>query len=250
MKSAEQFLKLDPNLVSDIDTYLEQATQLNKGLTPTKRRGTNVNIGQAVNLESLNEYTLPEIEAEQERLAETINDTFEELTGLTPDEFSLSQMRDIIEELNDDSISAPNKLLENERFIKTGLKNAFEVYSDVVSKQIETGKDVFTGKKVELSENNKDVVKRFMEIDVTKLDTKEAIMALDSLINFATNGQTGGMEAVNKTYEGMINAEKAVKEGIVARTLKSFYESVDVTQTLKNNRLYAQYLRSLGTLPC
>ena len=249
VKSAEQFLKLDPNLVSDIDTYLEQATQLNKGLTPTKRRGTKVNIGQAVNLESLNEYTLPEIEAEQERLAETINDTFEELTGLTPDEFSLSQMRDIIEELNDDSISAPNKLLENERFIKTGLKNAFEVYSDVVSKQIETGKDVFTGKKVELSENNKDVVKRFMEIDVTKLDTKEAIMALDSLINFATNGQTGGMEAVNKTYEGMINAEKAVEEGIEARTLKSFYESVDVTQTLKNNRLYAQYLRSLGTLP-
>ena len=134
--------------MSDIDAYLEQATQLNKGLTSTTRRGTKPIIGSAVDLESLNKYTLPEIESEQERLAETINDTFEELTGLTPDEFSLSEMRDIIEEINDESVSAPNKLIDNERFIKSGLKNAFEVYSGVITKQIETGKDVFTGKKV------------------------------------------------------------------------------------------------------
>ena len=60
-----------------------------KGLTASKRRGTKLTAGGAVNIANLNAYTEPEIEAAKERAAELIEDTFEELTGLTAEEFSL-----------------------------------------------------------------------------------------------------------------------------------------------------------------
>ena len=40
-----------------------------------------------------------------------------------------------------------------------------------------------------------------MNLNIDNMSTQEAMRALDSLINFTTNGRTGGMLGVVKTQE-------------------------------------------------
>ena len=176
----------------------------------TKRRGTKLFVGGAVNIADLQAYTKPELESAQERAIEIIEDTFEELTGLAPlSEFSLSEMIEIVESLDTKKEDEVKKTLDNnEKFIRAAVKNAFKVYSTLIDKILKTGKDPFSGQPININKDQKRLIKSFMEIDVTKLDsTKDALLALDALIQFATNGSTGGMGAVASTYVGSRSAE-------------------------------------------
>ena len=53
-----------------------------------------------------------------------------------------------------------------------------------------------------------------MNMDLNVLTDQEALQALDSLINFATNASPGGMEAVVSSYVGKTNIIKAIKDGL------------------------------------
>ena len=127
-------------------------------------------------------------------------------------------MIEIVESLDTKKESEVKKTLENnDKIIRGAVKNAFEVYSGVIAKILKTGKDPFTGQPMNIDKDQKRLIKSFMEIDVTKLDnTKDALLALDALIQFATNGSTGGMGAVASTYVGSRSAELLRDEGIKA----------------------------------
>ena len=245
-----EFLNLNINEVTDINAYLKEAQQINKGLTRTTRRGTKLFIGGAVNLDKLNQYIKPEKEAAQEIKEEIVKETFEELTGLAASEFTFSEMIEITEALeteNEDSVS--RRLEENEKFIKSGVKRAFEVYSSVITKMLKTGKDPFTNEPVKISKNQKKLIKGFMEVDVSTLNTKDALLALDSLINFATNGQTGGMGAVVNTYIGTRSAELLKDEGVKATPISDVFDKLLIKLNIGNLKLYKGWLTKLGTFP-
>jgi hypothetical protein len=248
-KAVQEFLKINPNEVTDIDAYLKEAAKVLKGLTPSTRRGPKFTAGGAVNIANLNAYTEPEIEAAKERAAELIEDTFEELTGLTAEEFSLSEMIEIVESLDTKKENEVKKTLENnDKIIRGAVKNAFEVYSGVITKILKTGKDPFTGQPMNIDKDQKRLIKSFMEIDVTKLDnTKDALLALDALIQFATNGSTGGMGAVASTYVGSRSAELLRDEGIKATPISDVFEKVAVKMNIQNLKIYKEWLSKIGT---
>ena len=244
-------LKINPNEVSDLDAFIQEATNVNKGLTPSKRRGTKFTAGGAVNIENLNAYTQPELEAAKERAEEFIEDTFEELTGLTAAEFSLSQMIEIVESLDTKKEEEVKKTLENnDKLIRSAVKNAFEVYSSVIDKILKTGKDPFTGQPMNIDKDQKRLIKSFMEIDVNKLDnTKDALLALDALIQFATNGSTGGMGAVASTYVGSRSAELLKNEGVKATPISDVFSKLGIILNIGNAKLYKGWLEKIGTFP-
>lgn len=250
-QAVQEFLKINPNEVSDLDAYIQEATNVNKGLTPSKRRGTKFTAGGAVNIENLNAYTQPELEAAKERAAEFIEDTFEELTGLTAAEFSLSDMIDIVDSIDTKKEDEVKKTLENnDKLIRSAVKNAFEVYSSVITNILKTGKDPFTGQPMNIDKDQKRLIKSFMEIDVTKLDsTKDALLALDALIQFATNGSTGGMGAVASTYVGSRSAELLRDEGVKATPISDVFNKLGIFFNVGNLRLYKGWLQKIGTFP-
>jgi len=250
-KAVQEFLKINPNEVSDLDAFIQEATNVNKGLTPSKRRGTKFTAGGAVNIENLNAYTQPELEAAKERAEEFIEDTFEELTGLTAAEFSLSQMIEIVESLDTKKEEEVKKTLENnDKLIRSAVKNAFEVYSGVITKILKTGKDPFTGQSMNIDKDQKRLIKSFMEIDVNNLDnTKDALLALDALIQFATNGSTGGMGAVASTYVGSRSAELLKDEGIKATPISDVFSKLGIILNIGNAKLYKGWLEQIGTFP-
>jgi len=251
VEAVQEFLKINPNEVADLDAYINEAIKVDKGLARSKRRGTELFVGGAVNIADLQAYTKPELESAQERAIEIIEDTFEELTGLAPSEFSLSEMIDIVESLDTKKEDEVKKTLDNnEKYIRAAVKNAFEVYSTLIDKILKTGKDPFTGQPMNIDKDQKRLIKSFMEIDVTKLDsTKDALLALDALIQFATNGSTGGMGAVASTYVGSRSAELLKEEGVKATPINDVFSKLGIILNIGNLKLYKGWLENIGTFP-
>tara|TARA_B100000902_G_scaffold108276_3_gene110011 strand:- start:70 stop:6219 length:6150 start_codon:yes stop_codon:yes gene_type:complete len=220
--AAKEFLRIDPLTVDNLSKYQQKATELLQGLRPTRRTKTGIKVAPAVNIKSTEEYTAKEIEAQEKRDAQIQAAAFEALTGVPPGDLSLSEVREIIEALNTTDENKRKEAAPSEKKSKVifdALKNAFSVYTSVVDEQLKTKRDPFkrdldTGEKIEITADQKRIVRAFMNMDLNVLTDQEALQALDSLINFATNASTGGMQAVVSNYVGRTNLVKAIKDGL------------------------------------
>ena len=94
--AAKEFLRIDPLTVDDLTKYQQEATKLLKGLSPTRRTKTGINVAPAVDIKSTEEYSAKENEAQEKREAQIQADAFEALTGIPPGDLSLSEVRDIL----------------------------------------------------------------------------------------------------------------------------------------------------------
>ena len=212
--AAKEFLRIDPLTVDDLAQYQQKAEELLQGLRSTRRTKTGVKVAPAVNIKSTEEYSAKEIEAQDKRQAQLEADAFKALTGVPPADLSLSEVRDIIYNEETTDKAKTTKAEKKSKVIFDALKNAFSVYTAVVDEQLKTKTDPFTGEKIEITADQKRIVKAFMNMDLNVLTDQEALQALDSLINFATNASTGGMEAVVSNYVGRTNLVKAIKDGL------------------------------------
>lgn len=206
LDAAKQFVKLNTNSVTDISAYIENANAILKGLTPSKttKKG-EVKVTEALDVKKVDQYTKKEKETQDRIKAEQDAKAFEELTGLDSKDFSLNEMRKILynSETETKSPEQRKKEIENNKsLIKQGLKKAFNTYAAVVDSIIKTGVDPFTGQKVDLTKDEKTLLKRFLNLDIGNMTATEALNALDSMVNFATNQSTGGMGQIVSFQEG------------------------------------------------
>ena len=224
--SAKQFLKIDPALVSDLDLYLENAQKVVDGLTKSKTdKDGNIIVADAVDIKALDKYTSKEIAKENKIIRKAEALAFSDLTGLNSNEFTLEEMREILEEGDGDKdIQAKeDKLIAKESIINKGVKKAFSVYQGIVNDIIKNNIDPFTGEKINISKQDQKIIKDFMNIDLDLMNTtKDKLQALDAMVNFVVNQGTGGMVATTKSNEGMKNVIKANKLLRPARPLKYF----------------------------
>ncbi len=244
--SVKQFAKINPLLVKNLDQYITEATQLSKGLRSSRKLKDGIVVAPAVNLESLNKYSEQEIKSEQERLIQDEKDAFIELTGKSPEELSLGEIRETIQaaqESADEDSFITNKLQAKEESIKASLKNAFDLYSRGLTL---TGIDNFAGEVSDLTESQKIIVKDFLNIDTNKLSVSEGVKALDALVNFATNNTTGGMGKIVENYKGELDAETALDENLKPKNIKSILGKVPLVKDLK---AYAWFVENISSFP-
>lgn len=187
----KKFIDIDPSMVDDIYTYNEAAKSLEDAIKGSSLKG----LKETVNITEVNKYIDKVIEEqnnkiEQDRIAES-----DDLLGLTEEE-----VNDILEGKKELAKEKENELREK-------VQNQFNIYSDQIKEAIETGKNPITGEDVSYSREDKDIINRFMDMDLSKLDIKEAIAASDSLNNFITNESTANMENVLSKYTGEYEAE-------------------------------------------
>ena len=226
-QTAESFAAIDPVLVEDIDAYIEMAIKVRDGVTPSTRE----KVMPALDIAETKKYTDAQKARQQEIELTAQRELFEDLTGLSPEELSFQEMREIVYGIEQEQPEA-ERAAELERkakakaeIVRKGLNKAFDTISTIVNELIETETDPFTGEKFSLTDAQKKLVKDFINIDINKLSEQDTIIALDSLINFATNKTTGGMGAIVQRDKGKLGVDTMKSLGIIAKPLSAILKS-------------------------
>ena len=219
--SAKLFSEVDPLLVENIDQYLIQAAKVREGITPS----TGNKIRPSINIAETNKYSESQLKIQEDIKLSTEKDAFRELTGLSPEEFSLEDMREIVYGFNENQsgierdLDLKTKAEAKKSEIRRAVDKAFKTVSSVSEKLLYEDIDPFTGEKIKISDASRNIIKDFIKIETKNLRISDAVVALDALINFATNKTTGGMGAIVNRYKGLMNTGKALKSGLVAKKL-------------------------------
>ena len=241
-QSVKEFLRINPRTVSDIDSYISQAEAIVEGLKKSRTFKGDVKIAESVDIKKVDEYSSKELKVQEQTLREQEAKAFEELTGLSSEELSLGEMREILNSVDEESVKTPKEIkLKAEKkadIISRGIKKAFSTYSAIIKKQIKTGIDPFTGEQVKISANDQEIIQNFLNVDLDNLSPAEQLKALDALTNFATNQTTGGMNATRFQDKGVKEAIAEEKKGLVAKSLRFLFSKGLSQEYLKN---FAQF---------
>jgi len=227
---ATKFANIKPSMVDDIDAYNDMASKVKESLKGSKIVGGTEGIRQAemVSIKDVNEYIDDVMQTQRQKVYDeklaAANEAFNtDLTGITYEE--------LVELMESTKEGDETKKKEKETIIRDAIKRMFNSYSAIVDHIITKGTDPFTGDPIDVSDSKKELLKKFMNMDVSKLEAKDALNTVDSLMNFIQNGSTSRMEKVVEAYTGKENIENLVKENnkrsenkkVIAKPLKLFF---------------------------
>jgi hypothetical protein len=212
----QKFSEIDPSMVQNIDEYNNVASKIKEAIKGSTIRGQKVSLADMVNIDEATEYINKTLEAQDKLMREEKAAEIQDLMGIDVSEFSYDDMMALLEKK--EPITK-----YNEGIIRSVINKAFGVYSSLIKETISTGKDPFTGEDVEFTKSQKDVVKRFMDMDLSLLKPKEALQAVDALANFLQNKSTAKMETVVSQYTGIKNAKDLADKGIKAYPLQKYW---------------------------
>ena len=213
---AQQFAKINPSMVEDIDAYNDMASKIKEATKGSTIRLEKVTFAETVNIENASKYIDETIKAQDEMIRQERIAEIQDLMGIDASDFSAEEMLALLE-------SEKPITKYNEGIVREAINNMFNIYSTLINETINQGRDPFTDEEVNFTTAQKDVVKRFMAMDLSLLNPKEALQAVDALANFLQNSSTARMESVLSKYTGNLNAQKIVDKGIVASPLMKYW---------------------------
>jgi hypothetical protein len=207
---ARRFSEINPSMVDDINEYNEIASKVKAATKGSTIRGEKVSFADAVNIQETNEYINQTLEAQDKELRKQKAEEIQELMGVDASKLSYDEMMQLLE--GEDNITK-----YNEGIIRDTINKMFDLYSAFINDMLENNEDIdFTAKQ-------KDLVKRFMGMNLNLLTPKEALEAVDALSNFMENGSTARMEAVLADYTGEFNSGVLVDKGIKASPISKYW---------------------------
>jgi hypothetical protein len=212
---AKQFIEIDPSMVEDIDAYNEVAAKIKEAVKGSTIKGQNVSLAQTVDIESSLEYISKTLEAQDKKMREEKAAEIQQLMGVDVSEFSYDDMVDLF---------GKNKPTTkyNEGIVRSTINKMFNVFSAMISENIKNNEDPITGEKVDYTNEQKRIITEFMDMDLSLLEPKQALEAVDALANFLQNKSTAKMGAMMAEYKGIMGTKTAVKENLKAQTLKKY----------------------------
>ena len=214
----ESFQKISIRLIDDIDKYTEIAESVKEGLTSSKIKGTEIDWTSAVSVKDTEAYIEAQIKKQEAVILENKRQEFLDITGLDASKLSYNEMMSI---LNDPKEEAIDKT--KEKLIRDNIQKVFNSYKTIIESTIKDGRNPFSLSGEKISLPNQGVIKRFMDMEISDMEIRDAIRAVDALNNYMVNGLTSGMEGIVSVYEGGKKTEALVKKAkIKAKPLKLF----------------------------
>ncbi len=212
---AQQFTKIDPSMVDDIDAYNDMAAKIKEAVKGSTIRGEKVTFAETVNIDNASDYISETIEAQDEKIRQQKIEEIQDLMGIDVSELSYDDMMELL-----DKKKPITKY--NEGIIRSTIQKMFDVYSGIITETINTGVDQFNVEEVSFTDGQKELVKSFMDMDLTMLTPKEALQAVDALANFLQNHSTAKMQSVVSNYQGIQGAKELADSGVKASPLKKY----------------------------
>lgn len=238
---AKKFSKIDPSMVDDIEKYLEMAEIVKNAIKPSKlnkkdksleapgiiktfskynRKDPDVNMRESMNIDSVSEFTNDAIENQERILKEELLAVHSELVdaGVIDKSMSLNDIESIINSLKEKEDGA-----DYEGDILTFLSRRIDTMSAIIKDILMFKINPMTGEDVALTEKNKDLMSRMLNIDINNLSIKETIFIAEAMDNFINNNITSSVEAVIEKYEGTTELNNLLADKVVARPLRKYF---------------------------
>ena len=215
---AKKFSGIDPFMVEDIDQYIENAEKVLNAVRPV--RDTAVPLRQAVDIEAISEYTTAQFERQEaNKKAELLAlNKYLVDAGIVTDDMTAKEIQEMI-----DIIAAEEYEVEDAAKKLIFLKSRFNFMAGVIEEMIVNNRDIFTDEALDLTQSQRDLMRKVLKFDIDKLSVKQAAQVLEAMDNFMNNGITSGLEAVVKGYIGNENANKLAESGLKSRPLKMYW---------------------------
>jgi len=216
---AKSFSEVDPALVEDIYKYNKIAAEIKESISGSKLKGERVNIAEMVNIDEASDYINTEMKKQEKLLLEEKASEIRDLMDIDTEGMTIEELNMIME--GDEKIDK-----YKESIVRDIVKKAFDVYSNVIEEMLKTGYDAFyTGEKLSLSKSDIELIKKFMDMDLSVLTPKEGLRAVDALTNFIQNNSIANMNTVLADYTGRVNAAKVKEKGISAQPLQKYWST-------------------------
>ena len=213
---AKKLVSIKPRDVEDLDAYFDIASNVNDNIKGSTAVGSKLKIADAIDKSKLSEYVNTEIAKANESRAKQIEDSFYEMTGLDPEEFSYEDIQDIMYNPNSDKESK-----YDEADLKERINKASDSIKGIVSSIVENGVDPFTGDTVEIPADKKKDIKKLLDINVNELSRKDALLYTDILNDIVVNGDSNKIKLFNIKVEANNTAKKSISK-FSAKTVKLF----------------------------
>jgi len=214
VRTAKEFVLLNPLLSDNLDAFIEQAEKINQGLDKSRVSSQKAVIKIPFNQRQAQSFVTKQQKAERSIKEQEERDSYLLLTGIDPKELTLQEVRQKIRDLQEVSPAQrariEKKIEKNKANIEKGVTRAFSNFKKAALGRIKKPLGLLTP-------TQKNIVRDFINIDIDKLETTDQkLEAIDALVNFAVNESTGGMQSIVAKYNGIVEAQRLKDQGISA----------------------------------
>jgi hypothetical protein len=206
---AKDFGKINPSSVKNVEEYMEMANIVYDSIGKPIRNIATVDMVSA--------YTSLRLKEAQDAKNNALMDQYQTLVdaGVLSAGMSLKDIQSYILDVEKDKLKEASK--EKEKEIRDRLGDIFESLSDMANTIIEDDVNPYTGDEVEVSAEDKKMLKEFTNMDLSKLPITSAYRAQEALMNYIVNGKKFGMEAILAEYQGGVeNIKIAIDKNLKA----------------------------------
>ena len=207
-KMAKRFAKVNPNTVDNIEEYIDMANIVYASVSKPIR----VIAEEAM----VNEYSDMKIKEALDMQKKALLDEYNYLVdaGLIEPGMSMEDIQQYILDVEGKKIEAKK---DEEQKIRKRLNSLFDVLSGGANVILEDGVNPFTGEEVELTSDDRQLLKDFIAMDLNKLPIASAYRAQEALMNYIVNGKKFGMRGILARYQGGVkNIKIAVDKNLKA----------------------------------
>ena len=207
---AKAFSQIKPSMVEDIDAYNDMASKIKEAVAGSKIVGGDdlIKLAKMVNIDDVNAFIDESMQYQKEKM---LQDKIAEAEEILGKDVSGMSYDDIVKLINEATEKNEPVDKDKKTIIKEAIKKLFADSSNTIKDIFSTGKNPITGEDLDISESKKDLVNRFMNMNLDLLEAKQSLNAVDALNNFIENGSTAGMENVVRDYQGKENAIEGKK---------------------------------------
>jgi hypothetical protein len=215
---ASNFAKIIPDF-TNIDEFLEKAREVYNAVKTPGIKGKVLSLRQAAIIDDINKFTQKTIEAQEERVKNTLLDQYDYLVeaGLIDKNMSLQDIQNYVMDV-ESGMKEINLAEESE--IRERVGALFNSMAGIVNEITETGNNPLTGEEVELDSYTKSLISNFSKMDLSQLSVQDMYRATEALENYLVNGIIDNMESIYQIYDGALADKTLVDEGIKALDLK------------------------------
>ena len=204
---AKKFAKVNPNNVDNIDEYIDMANIVYASVSKPIR----IIAEEAM----VNEYSDMKIKEAHEAEKKALLDEYNYLVdaGLIESGMSMQDIQQYILDVEGKKIESKK---DEEQKIRKRLNSLFNVLSGGANAILEDGVNPFTGEEVDLTAEDRQLLKDFTAMDLDKLPIASAYRAQEALMNYIVNGKKFGMRGILARYQGAENVKVAINKGLKA----------------------------------
>jgi len=229
---ANEFTKLDPSMVENIEEYIDIAEKVKNAVAPSKSKTSTINdniyfemvLKQAANIEAVSKFVKDELEKQEQQLKDELLATNDDLleSGFISRDMTAKQIQGVIDSIKKDPAYKMDSK-EKEGYLMTYLSQRFNSLAEAVEDIIKTNQNPFTGEMVAIDQKDVAIISDLLKVDLSEMGLRDAVFIVEAMDNFITNGITSKLEGALSAYNGEMGIKEEIKSGKVARPLKLYF---------------------------